>query len=68
MSFRKYILKSNKLHDHTNIYNNIGVLYDMVSSINELLEEKNIITENEWKECKQKSWMRYVLYNIIILL
>ena len=55
MSFRKYILKSNKLHDHTNIYNNIGVLYDMVSSINELLEEKNIITENEWKECKQKS-------------
>ena len=43
-------MHSNKVHDYADIHDNRDILEDMIVTIVELLEEKNIITVFEWKE------------------
>ena len=50
LSNKDYFQNSNKLHDYADIYDNMDILELMILSTVELLEEKNIITDMEWKE------------------
>ena len=43
-------MHSNKVHDYADIHDNMDILEDMIVTIVELLEEKNIITFFEWKK------------------
>ena len=49
LSNKDYFVHSNKLHDYADIHNNMDILEDMILSTVEL-EEKNIISDIEWKE------------------
>ena len=50
MSNKDYFQNSNKVHDYADIHDNMDILEDMIVTIVEWLEEKNIITFFEWKE------------------
>lgn len=50
LSTKDYFQNSNKLHDYAAIHDGMDILEDMIFSTIELLEEKNIITDIEWKE------------------
>ena len=50
LSNKDYFVHSNKVHDYADIYDNMDILEDMIVTIVELLEEKNIITFFEWKK------------------
>ena len=50
LSNKDYFQNSNKLHDYNDIHDNMDILEYMILSTVELLEEKNIITDMEWKE------------------
>lgn len=50
LSNKDYFQNSNKLHDYAAIHDNLDILEYMILSTVELLEEKNIITDMEWKE------------------
>ena len=70
LSNKDYFHNSNKLHDYTDIYDNMDILEYMILSTVELLEEKNIITYMEWKErmgMKVKSWYNNKLLVIYII-
>lgn len=58
LSCRNYFLNFNKLHDHTDINDNMEVLDDMITSTVGLLEDKNIISDKEWKERMAKEIMQ----------
>jgi hypothetical protein len=49
LSNKDYFMDS-KVHDYADIHDNMDILEDMIVTIVELLEEKNIITFFEWKE------------------
>ena len=50
LSNKDYFVHSNKVHDYADIHDNMDILEDMIVTIIELLEEKNILTFFEWKE------------------
>ena len=50
LSTKDYFQNSNKVHDYADIHNNMDILEDMILTTVELFEEKNIITDIEWKE------------------
>ncbi len=58
LSVKNFFINCNKTDNHTIIYDNIEVLNHMMSSTIELLVEKNIISENEWKKRMQRKIMR----------
>ena len=50
LSTKDYFQNSNKLHDYADVHDIMDILELMIISTVELLEEKNIITDMEWKE------------------
>ena len=50
LSNKDYFVHSNKLHDYADIHGIMDILEFMILSTVELLKEKNIITDIEWKE------------------
>jgi hypothetical protein len=49
-STKDYFQNSNKIYDYADIHDNMDILEYMILTTVELLEEKNIITDFEWKE------------------
>ena len=43
LSNKDYFVHSNKVHDYADIHDNMNILEDMIVTIVELLEEKNIL-------------------------
>jgi len=50
LSNKDYFQNSNKLHDYADIHDGMDTLELMILTTVELLEEKNIFTDIEWKE------------------
>ena len=50
LSTKDYFQNSNKLHDYASIHENLDILEYKILITVELLKEKNIITDIEWKE------------------
>jgi hypothetical protein len=54
---QRYNTNSEKYTGYSDIPDHIDVLHDMISSTNQLLEEKNIISSAEWNDRMQKNIM-----------
>jgi hypothetical protein len=50
LSTKGYFQKSIKLHDYTDSHDNMDILEYMILTTFELLVEKNIISDIEWKK------------------
>jgi hypothetical protein len=50
LSTKGYFQNSIKLHDYTDIHDNMDILEYMILTTFELLVEKNIISDIEWKK------------------
>ena len=54
---QRYNTNSEKYTGYSDITDHIDVLHDMISSTNQLLEEKNTISSAEWNDIMQKNIM-----------
>ena len=50
LSNKDYFQNSNQLHDYAGMHDSMDILEFMILTTVELLKEKNIITDIEWKE------------------